>query len=278
MRILFVNVGEIRDYLLTGGILLVAFFLILARQDDAFQNIRKASIWVISTIEKPLANVRIYRTAISTNSSLQQQNILLQDEVNRLRTLRDENESLRSLLGLMNTIEYELLPTIIINKNLTGINNFMIVNVGNRDGVQPGMPLINADGLLGIVSHVGSRNSTVIPFYNRQFRVSARVEDSRAFGIVSWESPRMDELTLNFVPQTVEVNPGERVFTSGASNQLPPYIPIGIVERTEPDPGKETQRIFVQPFANLSTAVEAHVMLFYPEAEVDSLISRLIVR
>ena len=277
MRILFVNVGEIRDYLLTGGILLIAFFLMLGRQGDAFQNTRKASLWIMSTIEKPLANVRVYRTAITTNSALQQQNILLQDEVNRLRTLKDENESLRSLLELKNESEYELLPTIIINKNLTGINNYMIISVGSNHGVKPGMPLLNADGLIGMVSFVGRRNSTVLPFYSRQFRASARVEDTRAFGIVSWQSPQMNELILNFVPQTVQVNPGERVFTSGASNQLPPNIPIGIVERVEPEPGKETQRVFIQPFANLSTAAEAHVMLYYPDVEIDSLLSRLVI-
>lgn len=255
----------------TVGALIVAIILMAGHNEDAFQNIRVASLTVVSYIETPLSVIRVYRTALQTNTELERKNIILQDEVSRLRTLRDENEALRSLLGMKHTSEHGLLPVRIVTKNLTGINNYMVVNAGSGQGVKTGMPVVNSDGLIGMITITGENHSRVMPLFNLQFRTSAIVENTRAYGIVSWEAGRLNELVLRYVPQTIEVSEGQIVQTSGLSNQFPPYIPIGEVIRFEPEPGKETQVIYLRPFANLYSVTEAHIKLFTPEPEIGQL-------
>jgi rod shape-determining protein MreC len=268
MRIVFTKIGDIRDQLIAAGLLLFALFLIVARQDDAFQNVRKATLTVVSIAEAPLSNVRVYRSALQTNAELEQNTILLQDEISRLRSLREENEQLRSLLEMQESSEFPMQPVRIVTKNLTGINNNLVVNAGSVHGVATGMPVVNHKGLIGSVVISANRHSQVLPLFNRQFRASVRIEGSRAFGILSWEADSLNELLVSFVPQTISVEPGMRVYTSGASNQFPPNIPIGKVTRTMPETGRETQRIYVEPYVNFSTLAEAHVLLYKPDPEI----------
>ncbi|AXJ01853.1 rod shape-determining protein MreC [Cyclonatronum proteinivorum] len=268
MRIRFTKIGDIRDQLISAGLILVALLMIVARQDEAFQNVRKVSITLISYVEAPLSNVRVYRSALRTNAALEQNTILLQDEISRLRSLRDENDVLRALLNFRENSEFDMQPVRIVSKNLTGINNNIIVNAGASHGLEIGMPVVNHEGLIGTVTLMADRHAQVLPLFNRQFRASVRLEDSRAFGILSWESDNLSELVVNFVPQTIPVQPGMRVFTSGLSNKLPANIPVGTVIRAIPEPGRETQRIYVAPYVNFSTLAEGHVLLYTVEAEI----------
>ena len=104
-----------------------------------------------------------------------------------------------------------------------------------------------------------------MPFFNTLFRVSAKLQTSNAYGIVSWKGENIYELELNYVPQTIKVESGEVVVTSGYSNQFPPDIPIGNVIRTEPDKGKDTQRIYIKPFVQLYTIAEGFVVTTKPD-------------
>ncbi len=271
MRIDFSKFGNIRDQLITVAVLIIALVLMTARQDDAFQNTRKASITLVSILETPLSNVRVYRKALQTNAVLERQNILLQDQVSRMRSLATENHELRQLLEMREESEHDLVPARIITKNLSGINNNLILNAGEKDGVRSGMPVLNADGLIGTVTLTSNNYSNVLPMLNRQFRASAVIEGTRAFGIVTWEDTGIRELVLRYVPQTVEVTPGTMVKTSGMSLQFPYGIPIGSIKRAEPEPGKETQIIYLDAFVSFYTIAEAHVMLFKPEQELKEL-------
>ncbi|MFW6347606.1 MAG: rod shape-determining protein MreC, partial [Cyclonatronaceae bacterium] len=106
--------------MLTIVLLILAVLLIVARQENAFQNTRKVAVTLVNAIEAPLANVRVYRSALQTNTELEQRTILLQDELSRLRSLQEENRVLRELLELRETSEYEMQPVLIVSKSLTG--------------------------------------------------------------------------------------------------------------------------------------------------------------
>lgn len=274
MRLQSAQTEQIRDYVLTAVFLVVALILMVWRTDGGLNNLRKASVTVISYLDQPLANIRIYREALQTNTELREQNVLLLDELSRLRSAREENQVLRNLLGFQHTFEHNLLPVKIISKNLTGINNALTINAGSNHGVRVGMALITSDGLVGRITLVSSNFAQVMPYSNPLFRVSARVQGSRAFGVVSWESERINELVMNFVPQTIPVSVGSIVETSGASSEFPAQIPIGIVEGTAPDVGRETQKIYIRPFVRLADIAEGFVLLYAPDEELLGLIEQ----
>lgn len=262
---------DVKDYIITAILLLLAIFLMVNRHDGGLQNLRKVSITALSYLEQPLSNFRIYRQAISTNTYLHRQNILLQDELNRLRSVEEQNRVLRDLLNLREESELPLIPVQVIAKDLQSINSSITVSAGSDDGVKVGMPVINSDGLVGQVIITASNYSQVLPYSNSMFRVSAQVEDNRAYGIVSWPARSNRELILRFIPETVPVEAGQEVYTSGYSNQYPAGIPIGVVTEIETGPGIESQTIYLQASANLATLAEAFIVDFEPDTTIQNL-------
>ncbi len=265
------RVTDAKDYIITALILLLAITLMVNRYDDGLQNARKASITILSYLEKPLSNIRIYRQALTTNTYLQRQNVLLQDELSRLRAVEQQNRVLRDLLDLREKESHSMIPVQVVAKELAGLNNSLTLDAGSNDGVEVGMPVINSDGLIGQVIVTASNYSQVLLYSNSLFRVSARVADTRAFGIVSWQSTGYRELVLNHVPQTILVEEGQLVETSGFSNQYPQGIPIGEVTRVEPGDGVETQTIYLNAFADLFTLSEAFIVKFQPDTTIQNL-------
>lgn len=271
MRLPLFNIEDARDYMVTGFILLIALFLMFSRNSDGINALRKISIAVYSYVEEPLANIRVYRQALTTNEQLQRKNIQLQDELNRLRSVQAENEAYKKMLLLKDTTTYPLIPVRIIGKNLTGINNSLTINAGIADGVKKGMAVLNSEGLVGRIILTSTSYSEVMPLFNALFRASARVQGSRAYGIVSWDGENMNELTMNYVPKTIKVDSGMIVETSGFSLEFPPYIPIGTVIRTEEQEGRETQILYLKPVVSLNQIAEAFVAVVAKDSSLLSL-------
>lgn len=267
------KIDDIKDYFIAAIILLLAITLMVNRHEGSLQNTRKLSMAVLSFLEQPLSNFRVYRQAVSTNTYLHRQNILLQDELSRLRSVEQQNRVLRSLLDFRERSDLPMIPVQVVAKNLESVNSFLTVNAGEENGAKIGMPLINSDGLIGTIIVTSKHYSQVLPYSNSIFRVSAQIENSRAYGIVSWPENSSRELVMHFVPETILVEPGQRVFTSGYSNQYPAGIPIGEVTRVEPGRGVDTQTIYLNAFTELSNLAEAFIVEFVPDTTVTDIIN-----
>jgi rod shape-determining protein MreC len=268
------RINDVQDYIIAAILLLVATGLMVNRHDGGLQNMRKVSVTVLSFLEQPLSQVRVYRQAISTNTYLHRQNILLQDELSRLRSAEQQNEILRNLLNLREQSSVPLIPVAVVSKDLVSVNSSMTISAGTRDSVEVGMPVIDSNGLVGQVIITDQNFSQVLPYSNSMFRVSGQIENSRAYGIVTWSGESNRELMMQFVPETIEVTPGQIVSTSSYSNQYPPGIPIGEVTRVQKGQGIETQTIYLRAYSDLFTVAEAFVMDFTPDTTVTNLNER----
>jgi rod shape-determining protein MreC len=266
------RIADVKDYIITALILLIAISLMVNRHDGGLQNMRKASVTILSYLEQPLSNIRIYRQAVSTNTYLHRQNVLLQDELSRLRSAEQQNRVLRSLLNMREESSVPLIPVQVVAKSLTSVNNSITVNAGTDDGVEIGMPVINSDGLVGQVIVTSGKHSQVLPYANSMFRISARIQETRAYGIVTWSGNSERELVMHYVPETVEVIPGQIVESSGHSNHYPAGIPIGEIVWVEEGQGVDTQTIYLNAFSDLSTLAEAFIMEFRPDTSITDLI------
>ena len=271
MRFRFPRITDAKDQLLTAFLLILALALMAGRYQGGINNLRKASITVFSYLEEPLSNIRVYRQALKTNTYLRKQNVLLLDELSRLRAAEQENRELRSLLEFSRTSNLSLYPIRIVGKEINQINNSLTIGAGTNKGIEEGMPVVSAEGLVGKVIISAPGYSQVMPYLNTLFRVSARLQNSNAYGIVSWDGESIYELQMNYVPQTIRVDTGEVVVTSGYSNQFPPDIPIGRVIRVEPQQGKETQNIYVRPYVNLYEIAKGFIVKFTPDTTVENL-------
>lgn len=262
---------EVKDTILTALLLVAALFLMAERTSGGLNNVRTVSVAFLSIIEEPLSQVSTYRQALETNRYLQRQNVLLQDELNRLRSAESELQSLRSMLALKTAGQPDLIPAKVIAKQLTGLNNFITLDAGERQGVKPGMPVISSDGLVGTIILTGSGVSQVMPYANTLFRASARIQDSRAYGVAGWSRDQQRVLNLDYIPKTIPVNIGDIAETSGYGNRYPSGLILGEVIQTDSKPGEDTQRVLIRSKVELHTLSELFIIPFQPDSSVQTL-------
>lgn len=271
MRFRLPRITDVKDHIITALLLVFAASLMIGRYQGGMDNLRKVSITLFSYLEEPLSNVRVYRQALKTNTQLRKQNVLLLDELSRLRAADQRNRELREMLQFSRTSDLSLYPVQIVGKELNQVTNSLTVDAGTEQGIKAGMPMVSADGLVGKVILTASGYSQVMPFFNSLFRVSAKLQNSNAYGIISWDGKTIGQLQMNHIPMTTDVDSGEIVVTSGLSNQYPADIPIGKVIRTNPLEGQETQQVFLNPFVNLYELAEGFIVKFEPDTTIQNL-------
>jgi len=262
MRFLQFDTDGISHYFHTFIVLLLALILAFTRSQDGLNSLRAVTVTAASILEEPVSNVRVYRNALKTNAYLQQQNILLQDELSKLRSIEKENQELKSLLRLEESYNYPLQITRVVTKQLNTLNNSLSVNVGSNEGIQRGMPLINSDGLIGKVILAANNYSQVMPLSHPLFRVSAQIQGSKANGIITWDISSPSYLIMDFVPKTVPIDTGMVIQTSGLGNEFPAGIPIGQVVDFRSQEGTNTQQLKIEPFSKLNEVSEGFIVLF----------------
>lgn len=147
-------------------------------------------------------------------------------------SMAEENRRLRQLLGLRRRVPRSFLPAELVRVGTAGGESSFLLDVGSRDGVVVGSPVIASSGLVGVVWEVGRTAAHAIDWTHPDFRASAMTADGEAYGIV--ESRRgqyreEDRLALVGAPFHVDVQPGTRVVTSGRGGVYPRGILLGTV-------------------------------------------------
>jgi rod shape-determining protein MreC len=114
-----------------------------------------------------------------------------------------------------------------------------MVNVGRIDGVTDGSAAMDGLGLVGRIAGVGERSSRIIFLTDGSSRAPAVILPSGQRAIVAGDNGRAP--VLEFVEQSDELRPGDRVVSSGDGGLYPPDILIGQVIVT-PD-GRQRVRL-----------------------------------
>lgn len=166
------------------------------------------------------------------NRQLREQVDSLIYQVTLLREIEIENESLRELLDLKEKSpdifgpDADLLATQVIGRDPNNLLRYLMIDRGSKDGVQVGMSVITARGLVGQVREVGTNSAKVVLLTDPSSAVNALVQRSRATGIV--EGQTGPNLVMRYLPQSGEVaQPGDLVLTSGLGGQFPRRLLIG---------------------------------------------------
>jgi rod shape-determining protein MreC len=130
------------------------------------------------------------------------------------------------------------------------------IDVGSGDGVRPGDPVINGDGLVGTVSAVTGGSAQVRLIADGQSAVTAKVVPLGAQGVIQPEVGNPGSLILNFIDSAKHVHKGQDVVTAGwraaeISSGYPPNLPIGEITEASIVQQEAQQQVRVRPFADL---------------------------
>lgn len=169
-----------------------------------------------------------------------------------LEELRKENERLRSMLNYSGSLgSFELVTARVIGKSNGVWFDEITLNVGRSRGIEPGMPVISGDGLVGKVTDVGANWCKVTSIIDSTVTAAAAVERTRdncmVRGVFSASKPS-GELELYYLPTGLtDLVPGDVIMTSGIGGIYPKGIKIGTVKEVMLDTDTSGTNALVTP-------------------------------
>ncbi|MFQ6057782.1 MAG: rod shape-determining protein MreC [Anaerolineae bacterium] len=227
--------------LLLLAILSVAW--IVLHQTGQFQPVEGLAIDLMIPFQQALSRfadrvTNLVETARQLES-LQEKNKELQDLVDqlmienvRLSEAATENEILRQQLNFRrNNPSFDIRSADVIGRVVgrdpTNLLQYLLIDVGARDGVARGMPVVTAQGLVGHITQVSDRSAKVLLITDASSSVNALLQRSRATGVV--EGQIGGGLVMRYIAQGEDVQVGDIVLTSGLGGNYPKRLVIGQV-------------------------------------------------
>lgn len=170
--------------------------------------------------------------------------------------------------------QYEFITARSIRNSIAGTNNWLIINRGTSDGIEPDMAVVSPEGVVGIVRHVSRNYALVMSLLHRESKLSVALpKQKNAFGSLTWDGGNPKEMTLRYIPQHVSVQENEPVVTSGYSLMFPQGHPVGKIKgspKTDPE-NPYFLEIKVSLSQDMSTVRDVSVIRNLYKAELDSL-------
>ncbi len=151
--------------------------------------------------------------------------------------IRKENERLKEQLDFSVSMEEKNIPAQIIARDLDNAFTYITIDKGSVNGVRKNMPVIafqnGNQGLVGKVVQVGTFTSQIMPIYNINNMVSARIQNLRDLGLVKGLGSQSQPLQMQYIRKSVmeELKPGDIIVTSGENDNYMRDIAIGSITK-----------------------------------------------
>jgi rod shape-determining protein MreC len=189
---------------------------------------------VFEAIAKPIglvaSGVRRFEdhfTVYEENQRLREENARLLQWQEVAQRLESENEELRQMLHFEpQGVRGYITGRVIANSGGAFLRN-VLIDVGDRQGVERGQAALGGEGVAGRVTEVGSRASRVLLLTDLNSRVPVVIEDTRERAVLAGDNTSRPRLL--YLPEKSAIQVGDHVVTAGSGGIFPPGLPVGAV-------------------------------------------------
>ena len=201
--------------------------------------------------------------------SLTEEKAQLEDQLVDYETLKQENDQLKTQLGLEEEEpENELRAASVIGRDPNDVFYGFSIDQGTLNGVEEGDPVITQSGLVGIVSQAYATTSKVTTLLSEDVKVSAVDSACGESGVIASDiaSASSGLLRLEYLPSDTQAQVGDIITTSGAGSAYPADLIIGRVESVQKSESDISQYAVVRPYEDLTSVQEVFVIIDFPGA------------
>ena len=229
-----------------GGIIIGLILLVISLvSPTTFEGVKGAALDVTGPVAAALHEVSAtvdglvggagdYWDASRQNGELKRDRAAMLRRMIEAKAIFQENQQLKATLNLREQARDTIAVGRVVGSSFNSPRRFAILSVGASDGVQVGMPVRSADGLVGRIIDAGSLASRVLLVSDRANIVPARLLRN---GIPVIAQGRGDG-TVDVRPLEVGRNPfkyGDIIITSGTGGLYPPLVPVARVVKLDDD-------------------------------------------
>ncbi len=210
------------------------------------------------------------QTLIHENQRLRHQQLLLNAQIQRLTALEVENRRLRTLLDSATQMRERVLIAELLTVDSDPYRHRILLNRGQKQGVQVGQPLLDQRGVVGQIVHANPLSSTAILITDPNHALPVQV-NRNGLRTLAVGTGNYQRLELPYVPNNYDIQVGDVLMTSGMGGRFPRGYPVGVVTAVEFDPGSPFARIDARPAVELDRIREVLVLDVAPDYSNDAL-------
>lgn len=263
-------------------IYLVAGLVMLFSRNPFQHHVYLSSANVVaSSVYKATNNVTSYFSLRDINEDLQRRNSDLELENYRLKSvIRDYKEKLYAdTMTVDSTLSrYHFLIAHVINNSINHSHNYITIEKGRLDGVEPEMGVIDQNGIVGIVNVVSDHTARLISVLNPYLRLSCKVKGEEQVGSLVWDGRDPGEAILEELPKHARFVKGDTVVTSGYSSVFPEGVPVGTIISGSRDREDNFYTLRIKLFTDFSTLSTVRVIRDNMKEELEAVEKELEVK
>ena len=215
----------------------------------------------VATVRWPLNEaVRLlsYRRIWQENQRLQRESGSLKSRIVQLEEIVRETNRFGRLYQFRDSKSFDSVMAAVIARDPANWNSSIMINRGKRDGLRPGMAVINVDGVVGKVAEVSDRAAKVVLIGDPGFSVAAINRRSRESALVS--GTLSGSCRMLYLPENPDLELEDEVITSALSSDFPPGLLIGHVVRIKEFAAGTRRQVDIHPAVDVSTLEEVLVL------------------
>lgn len=269
MRRLFLLIYQYRAFFTFIVLEILSFWLVIGTStfhNAAFFNTSNS---VVASIFGLRQGVYQYFNLANENDNLAKENAFLRDLITQNQVQVQNADS--TLLSLADTaIQYNYIPAKVINNSTQKTNNYLTVDKGSRDGLEPGMGAISSFGVVGVVKTVSNNYATLYSLLHGEMQVSSLLSRLGVFCTTKWDGLDPLYASLLYIPRHVELQVGDSITTSGYNAFFPEGIPIGQIKEFSIDENETFYNVIVELSSDFQSLSHVYIIQNYYRQEKDS--------
>lgn len=171
------------------------------------------------------------RELLVENKELKDQLAILFKEKSRYMTEKEENDFLREQLKFSQTMNYDFIIANVIGKNVAAVQNSLLLDVGEKDGLKVGQPVLGEQGVvIGKISKVEANRAFMLLINDDLSRLAVKVQGiNKTLGLIEGEFGL--GIKMRLIPQNEIINEADLVVTSGLEEFVPANLIVGQIEQ-----------------------------------------------
>ncbi len=229
----------------------------------AFARVQQFTAGLADGVGGLWTNYFALRGAARDNEQLKQRILDLEGKLQQQQAIASRAQSLEALLAMRQAVPIPSLAARVIAGNPSPGWPTVTIDKGSDDGVALNMPVIGPTGVVGrIIAPLSQRAAIVQLLVDRTAGAAVTFERSGAGAMVVGGAATTPPLRAEYVPDSKDVQVGERVVTSGQDGIFPQGYLVGTVARVSRVGGE--REIAIEPAVDFSHIDIVLVLLHRP--------------
>jgi len=177
-------------------------------------------------------NITNYFSLTSINEDLAKENAELKTKLRKLnQSIFNPEIQIVEDGDIIN--KYEFKRAKVINNSTRRFNNYITVDRGSKEGIEPDMAVIDNYGVVGKVKSVSKHFSVITSILHSDVLVSSKIKRTGDLCTTKWGGQDPYTAKLQYVPLHVDLQEGDTIVTSGYNAVFPENVPVGVIKAFE---------------------------------------------